>query len=67
VPVFLSGPWKALPIAGMAPRTVGFVQRRRGMLPAPARALLSVLREVLPAEAARQRGVTLSSPPSPLG
>jgi DNA-binding transcriptional LysR family regulator len=66
VPVFLSGPWKALPITGMLPRSVGVVQRRRGMLPAPARALLSVLREVLPIEAAKQRGVSLavSAPPS---
>jgi DNA-binding transcriptional LysR family regulator len=61
VPAHLSGPWKALPISGMLPRQVGIVQRRRGMLPAPARALLSVLRDVLPGEVARQRGVTLSN------
>jgi DNA-binding transcriptional LysR family regulator len=67
VPVFLSGPWKALPISGMLPRSVGVVQRRRGMLPAPARALLSVLREVLPVEAAKQRGVSLAvSVPPPV-
>ncbi len=67
VPVFLSGPWKALPISGMLPRSVGVVQRRRGMLPAPARALLSVLREVLPVEAAKQRGVSLAVPVPPSG
>ena len=61
VPVNSSGPWKALPIEGMLPRQVGIVQRRRGMLPAPARALLSVLRDVLPGAVARQRGVTLSN------
>lgn len=65
VGVHFVGDWKALPISGMLPRTVGVVQRRRGMLPAPARALFSVLRETLPGEVARQRGVTLATAPVP--
>jgi DNA-binding transcriptional LysR family regulator len=62
VPPHLAGPWKAIPVSRIPPRQVGVVQRRRGMLPAPARALLSVLQEVLPGEASRQRGVTLTGP-----
>lgn len=56
-----SGPWKALPIGGMPPRQVGVVQRRRGMLPAPARALMVVLHEVLLDEAPHHPGVHLVS------
>ncbi len=59
VPPKASGPWKAIPVSGMPPRVVGVVQRRRGMLPAPARALMDVLRTVLVVEAARQSGVRL--------
>jgi DNA-binding transcriptional LysR family regulator len=59
-PASQSGPWKVLTVTGMPPRFVGVVQRRRGMLPAPARALMDVLCDVLVVEAARQPGVTLS-------
>jgi DNA-binding transcriptional LysR family regulator len=55
-----TGPWKVLTVTGMPPRLVGVVQRRRGMLPAPARALMDVLCDVLVVEAARQPGVNLS-------
>ncbi len=58
-----SGPWKSVAVEGMAPRQVGVVQRRRGMLPAPARALLSVLQSVLAAETQRQPGISLSTLP----
>lgn len=58
-----NGPWKSVAVEGMAPRQVGVVQRRRGMLPAPARALLSVLQSVLAAETQRQPGISLSALP----
>ena len=54
------GAWRAVPVLGMPPRHVGVVQRRRGMLPAPARALLGVLNDVLLVETVRQPGVTLA-------
>ena len=54
-----TGPWKAVPVLGMPPRHVGVVQRRRGMLPAPARALLGVLTDVLRSHAEDQPGVKL--------
>jgi DNA-binding transcriptional LysR family regulator len=59
-PASHTGPWKVLPVDGMPPRLVGVVQRRRGMLPAPARALMDVLCDVLVAEATRQPGVLLA-------
>lgn len=58
-----NGPWKSVAVEGMAPRQVGVVQRRRGMLPAPARALLSVLQSVLAAETQRQPGISVSKLP----
>ena len=57
-----TGPWKAVPLVGMPPRRVGVVQRRRGMLPAPARALLGALNDVVRTDAARRPGVTLTGP-----
>lgn len=53
------GPWRVVPVVGLAARQVGVVQRRRGMLSAPARVLLQVLREVLVREVARHPGVRL--------
>jgi DNA-binding transcriptional LysR family regulator len=55
-----TGPWSSVPVVGFPPRSVGVVQRRRGMLPAPARAMMEVLRSVLAYEGPRQPGVTLS-------
>jgi DNA-binding transcriptional LysR family regulator len=55
-----TGPWSSVPVTGFPPRSVGVVQRRRGMLPAPARAMMDVLRSVLAYEGPRQPGVTLS-------
>lgn len=51
--------WRRIPIVGIPPRRVGLVQRRRGMLSAPARALIDVLVRVLAAEAPRHPGVFL--------
>ncbi len=60
VPGHLSGPWRAVPVRGIAPRHVGIVQRRRGMLSAPARALLAVLLRVVAEQVSVQTGVRLS-------
>jgi DNA-binding transcriptional LysR family regulator len=57
VPAHLSGPWKALPLDGIEPRHVGIVQRRRGMLSAPARALLAVMLTVVREQVEQQNGV----------
>jgi DNA-binding transcriptional LysR family regulator len=62
VPGHLSGPWKALALEGIAPRHVGVVQRRRGMLSAPARALLVVLLQVIREQVELQSGVRLLKP-----
>lgn len=61
VPRHPSDLWRMIPIENMPVRRVGVVQRRRGMLPAPARALQQVLREVIAHEAPRQPGVRLAS------
>jgi DNA-binding transcriptional LysR family regulator len=66
VPRHLSGPWKALALEGIAPRHVGIVQRRRGMLSAPARALLGVMLTVIQEQVALQAGVTLIEEQGPL-
>jgi DNA-binding transcriptional LysR family regulator len=42
----LSGPWRKLAVDGLPRRRVGVAQRRRGMLAAPARALVEILREI---------------------
>jgi DNA-binding transcriptional LysR family regulator len=65
VPGHLSGPWSAIPVRGIAPRQVGIVQRRRGMLSAPARALLTVLLRVVAEQVSVQTGVRLSPQPEP--
>lgn len=68
VPGHLSGPWSAVPVRGIAPRQVGIVQRRRGMLSAPARALLAVLLRVVTEQVGIQTGVRLlASPELPPG
>ena len=62
-PQRLTGSWRSIPVVDLPGRHVGLVQRRRGMLPAPARALAAVLPAVV-AEAARsQPGVTLVPAP----
>jgi LysR family hydrogen peroxide-inducible transcriptional activator len=44
--VWGSGPWHRVAVDGLPRRRVGVAQRRRGMLAAPARALLDILREI---------------------
>jgi LysR family hydrogen peroxide-inducible transcriptional activator len=42
----LKGSWASVAVDGLPRRRVGVAQRRRGMLAAPARALLEILREI---------------------
>jgi DNA-binding transcriptional LysR family regulator len=42
----LQGSWESVAVEGLPRRRVGVAQRRRGMLAAPARALLEILREI---------------------
>jgi LysR family hydrogen peroxide-inducible transcriptional activator len=56
------GAWRVVPVSGLAARQVGVVQRRRGMLSAPARVLLQVLHDVLAREIERHPGVRLIEP-----
>ncbi len=51
------GRWKRIPIAGMTPRSVGLVRRRRGLPSAAARAVHRVIHETVRAESARQIGI----------
>lgn len=51
---------KRIAVDGLPPRRVGIVQRRRGMLSAPARSLIGAVHEVLPGELSRLPGVKLS-------
>ena len=63
LPKGAEGPWRRIPVQGLPRRRVGVVQRRRGMLSAPSRALLEALYELLPEETAQQTGVELLPPP----
>jgi DNA-binding transcriptional LysR family regulator len=56
----LSGAWRAIPVPDLPWRHVGLVQRRRGLLPAPARALAAVLPGVLAESSRSQPGVLLA-------
>ena len=57
-----SGPWRRLAVDGLPRRRVGVAQRRRGMLAAPARALLEILREIA-ADPANPPGLHPPGPP----
>lgn len=61
-PRWLEGDWCRIGVNGLGGRVVGLAWRRRGMLAAPARALRSVLAEVVVAEAPHQPGITPSDP-----
>ncbi len=51
------GHWKRIPIAGMTPRSVGLVRRRRGLPSAAARAVHRVIHDAVRAESAGQIGI----------
>lgn len=53
--------WRAVRLSGLPRRRVGIVQRRRGLLPAPARAVVEVLHDTVAAEGENEPGVHLVS------
>lgn len=56
-PQWLKGPWVRVAVDGLARRSVGLAQRRRGLLSAPARALREQVERVVGAEAGSLEGV----------
>jgi len=56
-PGWIGGDWKRVPVDGLDGRTVGLALRRRGLVPAPVRAMRDVLRDVVSAEAPAQFGI----------
>ncbi|HZU74850.1 MAG TPA: LysR family transcriptional regulator [Acidimicrobiales bacterium] len=55
VPGFLRSQWASVPVRGLPRRQVGLASRRRGLLPAPARALRAIVVEAVQAELAAGR------------
>ncbi len=51
VPAGLGGPWRTIPVTGIPGRTVGLIQRRRGLPSAAERVVGQVVREVVRREA----------------
>ncbi len=56
------GAWVRIPIVDLRHRAVGLVRRRAGRLAAPARAVRTVLRELVEQEATAHPGVRLTGP-----
>ena len=52
-----TGPWRRIPVDGLAPRSVGLARRRRALLAAPSRAFRDVLLEVIAKHAADTDGL----------
>ncbi len=65
VPGFLRADWHLVPIEGLPPRKVGVGQRSRALLSAPARALRSILFEVVHHGGALPQGLHLPVPAEP--
>jgi DNA-binding transcriptional LysR family regulator len=62
VPAYLTGPWKRLPVRGLARRSVGLAYRRRGMLTPQAQGVGDIVRGVVRAQATDQPGLHLALP-----
>ena len=67
VPRWLKGDFKRVAVPELPRRVVGWVQRRRPTPGAPTRAMLSVLREVVANQGAKQPGVYVGAEAFPLG
>lgn len=59
LPRWLSGPFRALPVEGLTRRRIGLAVRARGLPTAPAKAVETILREVVADEVKEQTGVHL--------
>ena len=67
VPRWLKGDFKRVAVPELPRRVVGWVQRRRPTPGAPTRAMLSVLRDVVANQGAKQPGVYVGAEAFPLG
>ncbi|MDP2293354.1 MAG: LysR family transcriptional regulator [Actinomycetota bacterium] len=67
VPRWLKGDFQRIAVPELPRRVVGWVQRRRPAPGPPTRALLSVLREVIATQGAKQPGVYVGAEAFPLG
>ena len=56
--------WKVVNVDGMRPRSVGLASRRWTTLPAPARAVQHVIREVVREQGAQQSGILVTVEPN---
>lgn len=56
-PTTLEGSWRRVPVTGLAARTVGLAQRKRGLPSAPARVLRQVVGQVVAYEAHQIDGI----------
>jgi len=56
-PGWVGGDWRPIPVEGLPGRSVGIARRRRTQLSAPARALRTLLADVIAEEAPRQPGI----------
>jgi DNA-binding transcriptional LysR family regulator len=59
VPIDRPGPWRRVVVDGIPRRQVGLARRRRGLPSSPARAVASVLVEIVPQQGTQQPGVHL--------
>ena len=57
IPLWLGGNWRTMTIDGLPGRSVGLATRRHGLLSAPSRSLVDVLREVIADRASRHPGI----------
>ena len=57
LPEWLHGAWTSVAVQGLPRRSVGIALRRKGRPPAPARAVISVLEEIVSEGTAKQAGI----------
>jgi DNA-binding transcriptional LysR family regulator len=67
VPQFLRSQWASVPVPGLPRRQVGLASRRRGLMPAPARALRAIVMELVAAEISGGHRPGLHPPGEPDG
>jgi LysR family hydrogen peroxide-inducible transcriptional activator len=65
VPAGSDGRWRKIEVAGITPRSVGLVTRRRAALSTPAGAVREVLHRVVAREAAGRAGLRVTGAPRP--